>query len=491
MLRLQVLAHRVARHGAEPEQVLGLVHARPDLVARARVAVGQHHRVVEDRREIGVVETDGLVDRACGVVRKRPARETRHADHGVDRLERGLHQVEHRAHEGEVDLGAEQEAQEATAAHGLGLEDEVHPVAARAGGHGGLDPRLDRTGEIGVHTTHRLALGRELAQAMRSNDEARPSSEKVDDSGLPRINAKDLRITPLNIEQPSVPGLSHGLDKVLFNPGVMSLQDQHSRVYNFDPYLQHIMPVEEFDFNALQQYKTSSQDSALSELAKQFEKKYVGSTSSMTSTLSHFHYLLSGWRDLNLGMLSRQFPDKLLTFTAINRAPTAIFLRWKNGTYAIDADKEHDSGNILMMLGKSMEKLLTLSKSDYERYRKSDPRQISEEERNLPEAYEYTAMGDFLMRSQLDAYDPRLPGTGMFDIKTRAVSSIRMSTSDYKPMLGYEILTQQGKWESYEREYYEMMRSTMLKYMLQARMGRMDGIFLAYHNVQRMFGFQY
>jgi hypothetical protein len=336
-----------------------------------------------------------------------------------------------------------------------------------------------------------VMAGRGFAQAMRSNDEARPSNENVEDSGLPRINAKDLQITPLNIEQPSVPGLSHGLDKVLFNPGVMSLQDQHSRVYNFDPYLQHIMPVEEFDFNALQQYKTSSQDSALSELAKRFEKKYVGSTSSMTSTLSHFHYLLSGWRDLNLGMLSRQFPDKLVTFTQINRAPTAIFLRWKNGTYAIDADKEHDSGNILMMLGKSMEKLLTLSKSDYERYRKSDSRQISEEERNLPEAYEYTAMGDFLMRSQLDAYDPRLPGTGMFDIKTRAVSSIRMSTSDYKPMLGYEILSHQGKWESYEREYYEMMRSTMLKYMLQARMGRMDGIFLAYHNVQRIFGFQY
>jgi hypothetical protein len=340
-------------------------------------------------------------------------------------------------------------------------------------------------------TMSEVMVGRELAQALRSNDEARPSNEDVDESGLPRVHAKDLRITPLNIEQPSVPGLSHGLDKVLFNPGVMSLQDQHSRVYNFDPYLQHIMPVEEFDFNALQQYKTSSQDSALSELAKRFEKKYVGSTSSMTSTLSHFHYLLSGWRDLNLGMLSRQFPDKLLTFTAINRAPTAIFLRWKNGTYAIDADKEHDSGNILMMLGKSMEKMLTLSKSDYERYRKSDPREISQEERELPEAYEYTAMGDFLMRSQLDAYDPRLPGTGMFDIKTRAVSSIRMSTDDYKPMLGYEILTQQGKWESYEREYYEMMRSTMLKYMLQARMGRMDGIFLAYHNVQRMFGFQY
>jgi hypothetical protein len=377
----------------------------------------------------------------------------------------------------ELKLRANQRAQaqardQAQAANSEPLESELH------------EPNNDN------RTLSEGMAGRELAQVMRSNDEARPSNENVE-SGLPRINAKDLRITPLNIEQPSVPGLSYGLDKVLFNPGVMSLQDQHSRVYNFDPYLQHIMPVEEFDFNALQQYKTSSQDSALSALAKQYEKKYVGSTSSMTSTLSHFHYLLSGWRDLNLGMLSRQFPDKLLTFTAINRAPTAIFLRRKNGTYAIDADKEHDSGNILMMLGKSMEKMLTLSKSEYERYRKSDPREIPQEERDLPEAYEYTAMGDFLMRSQLDAYDPRLPGTGMFDIKTRAVSSIRMSTDDYKPMLGYEILTQQGQWESYEREYYEMMRSTMLKYMLQARMGRMDGIFLAYHNVQRMFGFQY
>ncbi|KAK3104318.1 hypothetical protein LTR53_018472, partial [Teratosphaeriaceae sp. CCFEE 6253] len=61
----------------------------------------------------------------------------------------------------------------------------------------------------------------------------------------------------------------------------------------------------------------------------------------------------------------------------------------------------------------------------------------------------------------------------------------------YEEMLGYEILTAQGKWESFERELYDMMRSTMIKYMLQARMGRMDGIFVAYHNVERIFGFQY
>jgi hypothetical protein len=375
-----------------------------------------------------------------------------------------------------------------------GSENDGRSMSAAMVGRETFEPTLQSSEDRGRSMAD-VMVGRDLSAAMNYEQEPEHATGEnyVDDSesGLPLIEAKGLQITALDIEQPPVPELSYGLDRVLFNPGVTPLQDQHSRVYNFDPYLQHVMPVEEFDFNALQEYKTSSQDIMLSKLAKAHGKKYVGSTSSMTSTLSHFHYLLSGWRDLNLGMLSRQFPEDRPTFTAINRAPTAIFLRWKNGTYAIDADKEYDSGNILMMLGKSMEKLLTLPKSEYERYRKSDPREITEEERNAPEAYQYTTMGDFLMRSQLDAYDPRLPGTGMFDIKTRSIASIRMSTADYKPMLGYEILTHQGAWESYEREYYDMMRSTMLKYMLQARMGRMDGIFLAYHNVERIFGFQY
>ncbi|KAM0705159.1 hypothetical protein Q7P35_007946 [Cladosporium inversicolor] len=374
------------------------------------------------------------------------------------------------------------------------VENDGRSMSDAMAGRNNLDSTFQSSEDTGRSMSDAM-VGRNFSAAMNSEREPQYAAEKdyVDDSesGLPLIEAKGLQITALDIEQPPVPELSYGLDRVLFSPGVTPLQDQHSRVYNFDPYLQHVMPVEEFDFNALPEYKTSSQDSMLSKLAKAHGKKYVGSTSSMTSTLSHFHYLLSGWRNLNLGMLSRQFPNDLPTFTAINRAPTAIFLRWKNGTYAIDADKEYDSGNILMMLGKSMEKLLTLPKSEYERYRKSDPREITDEERSAPEAYQYTTMGDFLMRSQLDAYDPRLPGTGMFDIKTRSIASIRMSTSDYKPMLGYEILTHQGAWESYEREYYDMMRSTMLKYMLQARMGRMDGIFLAYHNVQRIFGFQY
>ncbi|KAJ5986758.1 mitochondrial translation protein [Penicillium sp. IBT 35674x] len=300
------------------------------------------------------------------------------------------------------------------------------------------------------------------------------------------------KIEALDIPTAPVPGLSFGLDRVLFNPGVYQLRDPRSRVYNFDPYLGEIMSVTEFDFNTLKDYITSSKDTALRDVAVQHKKKYLGSSSSMTSVLSHFHYLLSAWRPIDTRQISQGFPDKLRSFTRLLRAPAAMFLHYQDGVYAIDADKEFDSANILMNLGKSMEKLLTMPKEDFERYRRSSKNKITpEEEEAIPESYHYSTTGDFVMRSQLDAYDPRLPGTGMFDLKTRAVVSIRMDAKNFENGLGYEIKRRFGEYESYEREYFDMIRAAFLKYSLQVRVGRMDGIFVAHHNIERIFGFQY
>lgn len=305
------------------------------------------------------------------------------------------------------------------------------------------------------------------------------------------IDVDSLQLVPVQKKQPPVPGLSYGLERALFNPGVYHLQDPRSRVFNFDPYLQQIMPVNEFDFTALKQYVTSSRDKALIETAKDEKRKYTGSTSSMSASLAHFHFLLSQWRPINTGMLSQEFPVEYNSFTALQRGPSAIFLRERDGVYAIDADKQFDTANILSMLGKSMEKLLTLPKEEFEQYRKENSGSITEDQRNEVESFHYTTMGDFLMRSQLDAHDPRLPGTGMFDLKTRAVISIRMDIDNYAEGSGYEIFNRHGEFESFEREYYDMIRAAFLKYSLQVRMGRMDGIFVAYHNVERIFGFQY
>ncbi|KIX93662.1 uncharacterized protein Z520_10568 [Fonsecaea multimorphosa CBS 102226] len=299
-------------------------------------------------------------------------------------------------------------------------------------------------------------------------------------------------LVPLTSEPPNVPRLSHDLSRVLFNPGVYQLQDPRSRVWNFDPYLGTLMPASEFNYEALNKYITSSEDIHLREVALQHTKRYIGSTSSMSGVLSHFHFLLSAFRSLNLETLTRGFKDDGVHFTRLQRGPTAIFLRHKDGVYAVDADKEFDSANILMSLGRSMEKLLTLDKDEFERYRRTKDADKGEQmPATEPEVYHYSGLGEFLLRSQLDAHDPRLPGTGMFDLKTRAVAAVRMMVHNHEVGAGYQIKQRFGTWESYEREYYDMMRSAFLKYSLQVRMGRMDGIFVAYHNTERLFGFQY
>lgn len=313
---------------------------------------------------------------------------------------------------------------------------------------------------------------------------AAPDDAKILDAAL--IQQRAI----MTEEQPKVPRLSFDLSRVLFNPGVYQLQDPRSRVYNFDPYLENIMPVTEFNFDALNPYITSSEDEFLRDTSIQYGKRYIGSSSSMSGAMSQFHFLLSAWRPIDPSILSKRIQG-LLTFTQITRAPASIFLRWRDGVYGIDADKEHDTPNILMMQGKSMEKLLTLEKDEFEKYRKAKEGETRPPVNADPEAYHYSTCGNFLLRSQLDAHDPRLPGTGMFDLKTRAVAGIRMNMSEHEVGMNYQIKDRFGLWESYDREYYDMIRAAFLKYSLQVRMGRMDGIFVAYHNIARIFGFQY
>ncbi|CCX13039.1 Similar to mRNA degradation protein pet127, mitochondrial; acc. no. O74832 [Pyronema omphalodes CBS 100304] len=290
----------------------------------------------------------------------------------------------------------------------------------------------------------------------------------------PVLEVKGAHVTKELIEpviipnQPPVATLRHGLDRVLFNPGVTYLQDPRSRVFNFDPYLQNIMPVTEFDFDATGAYITSSKDTKLQAILKKTQRKYMGSTSSMTGVLQHFHFLLSGWRQLNISSLSRSFSESSIQFTQLTRCPTSIFLRHKgDGTYAIDADKAWDEDNVLSFLGRSMEKMLTMDPETFEQYRKTNSHTLSEEDRNAPETYNYSTFGDFLMRSQLDAHDSRLPGTGMFDLKTRAVCAVRIDVANFPVGAGYQILSRTGNWQSFEREYFDMIRSAFLKYSMQ------------------------
>ena len=206
--------------------------------------------------------------------------------------------------------------------------------------------------------------------------------------------------------------------------------------------------------------------------------------------LKHFHFLLSQWRPLTFSMMSKGFDAAGDEFTRFTMAPEAVFLRKSGQRYAIDKDKEFDSGHILGLVGRTLEKLLTVPREAFEQYRLSNQKRKSP--RDDGQGYHYSMSDSILVRSQLDAHDPRVPGTGIFDIKTRAVVSVRMDKGlQLDVAKGYQLVSRLGTLESYEREYFDMIRSMMLKYSLQVRLGYMDGIFCAYHNLDRMFGFQY
>ncbi|KAJ2691768.1 hypothetical protein H4R19_006292, partial [Coemansia spiralis] len=318
----------------------------------------------------------------------------------------------------------------------------------------------------------------------------------VHEPAYPVQNGKWYRIDPDSLifravgrsHVARVPRLGHGLERVLFSPGVHILQDPNSGVYNFDPYIRNITQPVDFDFDKLTPYITSSKDATLMGHARARKKPFVGSTSSMTHVLSHLYFAISAGKQPDVSSLSMAFADMPTRFTRAMRYPASIALRYQDGVYGIDADKSFDvSDSILSILGKSLEKLLTSTPDEFEKYKKENSWKVND----IPEEnYHYVEVEDFVLRSQLDCRDNRLPRK-TFDLKTRGALAVRMDLENYKESKGYQILSMKGRLQSFEREYYDMARSAFLKYNFQVRIGNMDGIFVAYHNTARMFGFQY
>ncbi|KIM52747.1 hypothetical protein SCLCIDRAFT_18103 [Scleroderma citrinum Foug A] len=307
-----------------------------------------------------------------------------------------------------------------------------------------------------------------------------------------RRNGQVDGVTMSPSEHKPIAQLAHGLSRVLFNPGVHWLQDPRSRVYNFSPWLEDIPKVNDFAFERVTGFVKSSQDCDLHTLAKKYNRSFTGSTSSLTGLLSHIYFLVSGDREIDLSPLSRAFVHEATTFTPGQRMPASVILNYKDGVWSIDSDKANilAEKNVLSWMGTMLEKFLTLPDLEFKKLLRAAP-DLSDDHDSRREAYRYAMSDNFVMRSQLDCLDPRLPGTGVFDIKTRAAVPIRLDILNYEENSGYLIKTLTGALESFEKEYYDLIRSAFLKYSFQARIGNMDGVLVAYHNTARIFGFQY
>ncbi|KAI8969616.1 Pet127-domain-containing protein [Trametes punicea] len=287
-----------------------------------------------------------------------------------------------------------------------------------------------------------------------------------------------------------IPKLAHGLDAVLRREGVHWLRDPETGMYNFPQYLETIPRVEDFAFDRLPGFVPSSQDKNVITLAKRAQCRFAGSTSSLTGILTQIYLLLSEEKLINISNLSTDFKDAPRFFTPGQRIPTSVILRYQNGVYTTDIDYERESDEeiILLPMGTLLEKFFTLPKEIFDKFRKS---YTGHDYPTLKDTHRYAKHEKFLMRSQLDCRDDHLPGTGVFDLKTRAISEIRHDVHNYHNYLNCRIETLTGRSSSFEKEYYDMIRSAFLEYSFQARIGNMDGVMVAYHNTAQIFGFQY
>ncbi|GEQ69099.1 hypothetical protein JCM33374_g2770 [Metschnikowia sp. JCM 33374] len=391
----------------------------------------------------------------------------------------------------------------------------------------------------------RLENGYEKYQPFKSNKEYDPSQSKnYEDKRNQTFKRKPIKETPpinpliqpldfilsckdsvrtneeelKQIHKPhgeSIPKLAHKLDRVLFSPGVHFLQDPRTRIYNFSPYLKSIVSHEDFDFEKVQKFVSASKDTTLLQEAKAQNKKFYSSTSSMTSTLHQFYLFLNNYSPTEESKYRFNFPEFSKTARDL---PSAVFVEPKgtnelNGEtiYSVTSDKSTDVEILLSAMGHCLEALLTTGEEEFKEFlikrgdEKDEAGAASSIEGPAPEAtpvhetkdtaenvYNYSGYGDFLMRSQLDCYDSRLPGNGTFDLKTRAAASIRYDKSTKASDSAYQIWKLNGNIESFQREYEDLIRTGgLLKYGFQARIGQMDGIFVAYHNINSFFGFQY
>lgn len=132
-----------------------------------------------------------------------------------------------------------------------------------------------------------ILLGRSLEEAQPSGSAVAENTQSdLEASGLPSISARSVKITKVEPErQAAVATLAHGLERVLFNPGIHWLQEPKSGYYNYPKDIQQVMSKDEFDFDQLPQFVPPSKDPDLRILLHKHGKRFAGSTS--RSVMAH------------------------------------------------------------------------------------------------------------------------------------------------------------------------------------------------------------
>lgn len=212
---------------------------------------------------------------------------------------------------------------------------------------------------------------------------------------------------------------------------------------------------------------------------------------------------MSNFKSPHFAGLSECYDHEPLKYMISQRKPNTIFLRQiktEDGRklYAVDGDAgfTESSNEVLLKMGKYMEKMFTTD-SDYFNYHylldpaTNQPKPGAKVDTEC-DYYRYMRIGNMLLRSQIDTQGEDENGNPIvFELKTRATAPIRYDIEKYVDYLDYSIVKLRGNYGSFEREFYDLIRGGFLKFIMQLKIGQMQGAMIAYHNTQKVFGFEY
>lgn len=123
-----------------------------------------------------------------------------------------------------------------------------------------------------------------------------------------------------------------------------------------------------------------------------------------------------------------------------------------------------------MDLGKILERQYTMSSDDFRKIllKEGHPEKKENDLKDFidDDYHRFMKLNDNIMlRSQIDCMRVNEKGeTEVFEIKTRAVAPIRYDITHYDLYFDYSVDSHKGVNNSYEREYYDLIRGAFLKY---------------------------
>ena len=307
---------------------------------------------------------------------------------------------------------------------------------------------------------------------------------------------RDFKLSIAEHQFSRPPTLKHGLERLVRTRGIYPVDEMST--FTGNNFLKTILSPSAEILKKFPAYTPPSQDKALLATAVKENMRFVTGSSSITEELTHIYYLLSNFKSPDMTGLAKNYDHKNLNFMSAYRKPTTFMLRRLTpDIYSIDGDSGlvPELNKDLSDMGVVLEAMLTTDESTYRRI--CDPKSgITKEEiadvLSGGRSHKMRTMGDLLIRSQMDCESMDESGRYfIFEIKTRATAPLRYDVKNIPLYLDYRVTKRSGATESYELEYFDLIRSILIKYYFQIKIGNMDGAFICFHNTKEVFGFQY